>query len=116
MLTSYVAAGLYDYVVGRNHLRSVLKLEIQYLRARFLQPCSCLASFRVSHLHLPTQADNNFICILLYDVSIYSGKMPFPDAESCSLQNILITADGSHLLLFEHSPRCMWNVRENVHP
>ena len=34
----------------------------------------------VSVKHSPPQADNNFICISLYDVNIFR-KMPFPDAE-----------------------------------
>ncbi|EGE2694869.1 hypothetical protein DL446_16945, partial [Shigella flexneri] len=54
--------------------------EIQYLRARFLQPCSCLAFPYSRSVHSPPQADNNFICISLYDMNIFR-KMPFPDAE-----------------------------------
>ncbi|EFI3825481.1 hypothetical protein G0T37_000184 [Escherichia coli] len=45
-----------------------------------MQPCSCLAFPYSRSVHSLPQADNNFICISLYDVSIFR-KMPFPDAE-----------------------------------
>ncbi|EFP9643315.1 hypothetical protein G0T60_002231 [Shigella boydii] len=45
-----------------------------------MQPCSCLAFPYSRSVHSPPQADNNFICISLYDMNIFR-KMPFPDAE-----------------------------------
>ncbi|AUU32062.1 hypothetical protein MC63_015565 [Shigella flexneri] len=58
-------------------LNSGYLIEIQYLRARFLQPCSCLAFPYSRSVHSLPQADNNFICISLYDVSMLDLPLYF---------------------------------------
>ncbi|MDF8991826.1 hypothetical protein OU631_00940, partial [Escherichia coli] len=61
-------------------LWDALRMNMMISYQELVRTFPCLAFPYSRSVHSPPQADNNFICISLYDVNIFR-KMPFPDAE-----------------------------------